>query len=125
MKARFPALTIWLACVIVLPTLAQRPGQPEVSIPKLEQLIHDLANVQRGENRLDALKWDKELSAIARAHSEDMAKRSFFSHVNPDGESPTDRGERAGYICRKVTGRYVTEGLAENISQGNLYNSIL
>jgi uncharacterized protein YkwD len=53
-----------------------------------------------------------------------MARRKFFDHVNPGGEGPTERGERAGYTCRKVEGRRVTEGLAENIYQGNLYNSI-
>jgi uncharacterized protein YkwD len=110
---------------VVPAVLAQRPGQPRVSISRLENRVHDLVNAERSENKLKALEWDKKLSAIARMHSEDMARRDFFSHVNPDGEAPTARGVREGYSCRKVVGRYVTEGLAENISQGNLYSRIL
>ena len=34
---------------------------------------------------------------IARAHSRDMQVRGFFSHDNPDGESPTDRAQKAGF----------------------------
>jgi uncharacterized protein YkwD len=44
--------------------------------------------------------------------------------VNPDGQDPTARGEAVGYTCRKVSGNKITEGLAENIFQGNLYSAI-
>lgn len=37
------------------------------------------------------------LSAAARAHSQDMADRSFIDHFNPDGLSPTQRVRAAGY----------------------------
>jgi hypothetical protein len=49
-----------------------------------------------------ALAYSEALSAVARAHSEDMARRGFFDHVNPDGLAPQDRVERAGvtsYSC--------------------------
>ncbi|MFN7022112.1 MAG: CAP domain-containing protein [Phycisphaerales bacterium] len=52
------------------------------------------------------------LTTAARAHSLDMAARGFFDHVNPSGQSPTDRAQAAGY-----------EGTAgENIAAG--YSSI-
>ena len=102
----------------------QRPGQPEVRIPDLERRVHDLINRERKAEKLDALQFDEKLSRIARDHSKDMAKRHFFSHVNPDGKDPTARGKLAGYTCRKVYRTYSTVGLAENIFQGNLYNRI-
>ena len=37
------------------------------------------------------------LSNAAEAHSEDMDARNFFAHVNPDGETPTNRAQDAGY----------------------------
>lgn len=49
------------------------------------------------------------LRDVARAHSEDMAVRRFFSHVNPDGDDPFDRLDDAGWA-------YAVAG--ENIAQG-------
>ena len=37
------------------------------------------------------------LTRVAQAHSEDMARREYFSHTNPDGRSPFDRMTAAGY----------------------------
>jgi uncharacterized protein YkwD len=120
-------LLIATACIPPIAALAlapQRPGQPEIRISSLEHRIHDLINRERTAAKLKPLQFDERLVRIARSHSEDMARRRFFSHVNPDGQDPTARGERAGYVCKKVAGRYTTEGLAENIFQGNLYSRI-
>jgi uncharacterized protein YkwD len=53
-----------------------------------------------------ALKWNDQLANAALAHSKDMATRNFFSHTNPNGESPFDRTEKAGY------GRFTGENIA-------------
>lgn len=37
------------------------------------------------------------LTLAARAHSLDMAERGFFDHINPDGATPTERAQAAGY----------------------------
>ena len=100
----------------------QRPGQPAVRISELEQRIHTLINKERTNRNLRPLQLEERLSKVARAHSQDMANRNFFSHVNPDGEDPTARGKASGYTCRKVSGNLITEGLAENLFQGNLYS---
>jgi hypothetical protein len=39
----------------------------------------------------------RELSAAARAHSQDMDNRDFFSHTNPDGVSASGRAMAAGH----------------------------
>ena len=49
------------------------------------------------------------LRCAARVHSEDMAVRNFFDHVNPDGDDPFVRMGYAGYT-------YFTAG--ENIAAG-------
>jgi uncharacterized protein YkwD len=37
------------------------------------------------------------LNKIAQAHSEDMVRRRFFSHTNPDGETVGDRAKKNNY----------------------------
>jgi uncharacterized protein YkwD len=44
-----------------------------------------------------ALVMNDQLQQAARLHSYDMVERSFFSHLNPDGDDPGDRIERTGY----------------------------
>jgi uncharacterized protein YkwD len=46
--------------------------------------------------RAPALQWDDRLAAVARMHSEEMARNGFFSHEGWDGSSPADRVSAAG-----------------------------
>lgn len=52
---------------------------------------------------------DSSLVCVARAHSRDMAERSYFDHTAPDGASPFERLVRAGYDFRAA---------GENIAMG-------
>lgn len=90
---------------------------------QLERLVHDLVNKERQSRGITPLRQDQRLSAIARAHSEDMADRDFFAHENLLGQDPSERAARQRYICRKDYGTYYTEGVAENIFQNWLYSS--
>jgi hypothetical protein len=59
----------------------------------------------------EPLALNQYLTAAARAHSLDMATRNFFDHVNPDGQSPTDRAHAAGYggtAGENIAGGYST-----------------
>jgi uncharacterized protein YkwD len=87
-----------------------------VSIAELEHRIIILLNAERQARDIKPLLLDPELSRIARAHSEDMVKRTFFDHINPDGRAPGDRVRLAGYNCPKSVG--------ENIYQNNLYSRV-
>lgn len=57
----------------------------------LERRCFDLTNLQRTRGRLRPLAADAALSDAARRHSEDMLRRRFFAHINPDRQSPEDR----------------------------------
>ncbi|MDQ3098526.1 MAG: CvpA family protein [bacterium] len=59
--------------------------------PTSEQEMFVLVNTERQMMGLKVLIWDPTIVPVARAHSTDMFKRSFFSHINPDGKSPFDR----------------------------------
>jgi uncharacterized protein YkwD len=54
-----------------------------------------------------------------------MVERNFYSHVNPSGEDPTDRGVRNKYSCRKDYGSYYTHGLAENIAKTPIHSNVI
>jgi len=97
--------------------LFAQDNKPEIRIPDLEHRIHESVNAQRKGNNREPLTWDETLASLARAHSEDMANRGYFKHVNPEGLTPMKRLEAAGYTSCKLVG--------ENIYQNNLYSRVI
>ncbi len=81
-------------------------------VSELELKVHAGINAERAKHGGSPLQWDEGLASVARAHSDDMTGRSYFSHDTPEGLDPTDRLHRAGLNCRKGY-RY---GIAENIA---------
>jgi uncharacterized protein YkwD len=98
--------------------------KPAIEISELEMEIHTKINEQRRSNGLSPLSYDASLASIARKHSADMARNNYFSHNNLQGLDPSDRATRDGYSCYKNYGSFYTTGLAENIMQNNLYDSV-
>lgn len=62
----------------------------------LEERAFDLINSERGLRGLSPLKWSRDLSVLARAHSQNMAAGGFFSHRGADGSLVDDRAEQLG-----------------------------
>ncbi len=106
------------------PAVLTREGQPSVHLVDLQMQIHDLINKERRKHGLSALAWNDTLSEIARRHSQDMARRNFFSHVSPEGHDLAYRYKQEGYSC-SVTVRERIYGGAENIFQNNLYDRVM
>jgi len=102
-------------------TIIQKPEHDESII---EKLVHQYTNEQRRLYGLNQLAFDTNLEKIAYDHSLDMARNNFFEHTNLQGMGPTDRANNVKYSCVKNYGSYYTDGIAENIFQHNLYNSI-
>jgi len=93
----------------VPPSLPEPPAADATRGPidELEQWLVDLTNEQRTRAALRPLDREAGLSAAARSHSEDMLRRGFFDHVNPDRQSPADRvarytGQPAGAIGENI-----------------------
>jgi uncharacterized protein YkwD len=82
--------------VISLPFKAERLSLDESS----ERRMLVLLNQERARVGAPALTIDPTIIPVAREHSEDMWKRSYFAHENPDGESPFDRMTRGGVDFR-------------------------
>lgn len=85
--------------------------QPPVS--QLEQSMFSYLNQDRLQNGLSPLSFSSQLSAVARQHSEDMCKRKFFQHINPDGVDPSGRARNHGIMVP------VAENIALVSDRGN------
>ena len=68
-----------------------------------------LVNIEREKEGLKPLSKSEKLCEVAEDHSIDMSRRNFFSHTNPDGESPYDRmGDRG--IKYSFAGENIAKG---------------
>ena len=88
---------IWVLGVLIGGTVAcgdGSPAGPEISAD-VEEFV-SLVNSHRATVGCAPLEWDGRVAAVAEAHSKDMVARDFFSHTNPDGDSPWDRLSDAG-----------------------------
>jgi len=70
--------------------------QTSVPVQTLESYLCEIVNADRAANGVGRVSLSASLSAVARAHAEDMIKRNFFAHVNPSGQDPRDRAAAAG-----------------------------
>ena len=68
-----------------------------------------LVNEHRARIGCRALVWDGAAARAAQAHSNDMARRNYFSHTSPDGRGMVDRLRAQGASYRMI---------AENIAFG-------
>lgn len=91
------------------------PDGPRIGAAEAASLIHNMTNEERVRAGLLPLARDARLDGIARQHADDMAARGYFSHVAPEGATPSDRAAASGYACLKRDGVYVRSGIAENI----------
>ena len=60
-----------------------------------ENSIHDLVNNERRRRGLSELSWDGKLANLAREYSREMARESFFSHFDRDGNSVVERARQS------------------------------
>jgi uncharacterized protein YkwD len=53
-------------------------------------------NLEETRGRANPLRWDDRLAAVAKAHSEEMARSGSLSHVGADGSAPWQRVSYTG-----------------------------
>jgi uncharacterized protein YkwD len=90
-------------------TVPQRAALP-YRAGQLELQMWELINRDRADpsyssetgDRAPALQWDDRLAAVARMHSEEMARNGYFSHEGADGSSPARRVSMAGIKWRST-----------------------
>jgi len=77
--------------------------------PDLEARMLQLVNTERVKRGLTPVKADPQLARVARAHSNDMFSRGYFSHYTPENTDPFERMKKAGV-------KFLTAG--ENLALG-------
>ncbi len=77
------------ACTTAGPIVRTPPPDPKTQMAALELRIYEL--VERARETTDPkaqpLSLDSELTAVARAHSADMAAKHYMAHKAPDGQT--------------------------------------
>ena len=85
----------------------QTAGLGDLERVRTEMLAR--VNAERAAAGAPPLTRDPRLDQAAQRHAEDMLLRSYYSHVSPEGTSPTARLRKSGYAGTMV---------AENIARG-------
>jgi uncharacterized protein YkwD len=93
MLRRAPVFLAALLLLAAVPAVAQLA--PCGTAAETEALWH--INQERARNGLPPYRLDVRLVLAARAHSQDMAARGYFSHVSPEGTTFDQRVRAAGY----------------------------
>ncbi|MFF8954467.1 CAP domain-containing protein [Streptomyces sp. NPDC014894] len=91
-----------------------KPSTPAPSAPSgtaTEAEVLALVNEERAKVGCAPVRFDAALARLAGAFSSDMAARGFFSHTDPDGDTPWDRAERAG--VSNLGGENIARGQAD------------
>lgn len=79
------------------------------SLNAFEKEVVDLTNKERSKQGLKALSVDTKLSKSARAKSQDMKDKNYFSHTSPTYGSPFDQMKTFG-ITYKSAGENIAQG---------------
>lgn len=69
---------------------------PRSQVRPLEDDLFELVNIARADEGVHALVHDEDIREVAYEYSEDMYRRDFFSHVDPEGDDVVDRLDAAG-----------------------------
>ncbi|HEX5042400.1 MAG TPA: CAP domain-containing protein [Candidatus Polarisedimenticolaceae bacterium] len=83
--------------------------EPVRDLREMESETEKAVNRVRARHGLRSLVPDPALIRVARAHSEDMVRRHYFDHEDPEGRRAADRVTAAGISWSKVS-----ENLAMN-----------
>lgn len=100
------------------PAAAPAPA-PASGATAVEAEVLAIVNQERAAAGCGPVADDAGLRSVARAHSADMATRGFFSHTNPDGQSPWDRAGAAG--ISHAGGENIARGQADAASVMNAW----
>jgi len=107
-----------IGILIVLLALL-RAGALATVLGREEQALARMFVGDRSQHRTQsAMELDPILTAVARARAEDMARRRYFSHVNPEGLGPNSLLRSAGYPLPAFWSGSRSSNFVESIGAG-------
>ncbi|MEU1819551.1 CAP domain-containing protein [Streptomyces roseifaciens] len=86
----------------------QQTADQDALYPSVARQLLVLVNQERAKAGLRPLKASARLTGLAQAFSDDMARRGFFNHTDPDGRTPWDRAAKHG--IRNLGGENIARG---------------
>jgi len=92
------------------------PGPPPIALPLPPTMsgpagqVLAITNMRRQAAGCEPLKVDPRLTRAAQRHSEDMARRDYFSHSTPDGTTWQAREISAGFPEDRTGGENIAYG---------------
>lgn len=89
---------------------------------KAEEAMLVLVNLERNKGGLKKLVKSEKLHSLARSYAKDMFARGYFSHYNPENQSPFDRMHEA-QILFNAAGENLALAPNVNLAHQGLINS--
>ena len=92
----------------------KEPAGPQDLSSTIARDVLRWTNVERLGAGLEPVAWSEVLARAARAHSEEMARLGYFSHISPDPKNvtPMRRVRNAGLVAQSLV-------VGENIAKGD------
>jgi uncharacterized protein YkwD len=96
------------------PDTTPAEADPSAELAALEAAMMEAVNAEREARGLPAYRVDETITAVARAHAQDMVARNYVGHTSPEGKRVRDRLRDAGLdVDRAGENYYVTTAPAE------------
>lgn len=87
--------------------------------PEEQELANFLAGDRGQQRSRSRMSLDPILTAVARSRAEDMARRHYFSHTDPDGYGPNFMVRAGGYTLPRSWGGGRSDNYIESIGAGH------
>ena len=106
------------------PASAPGPHRGNCDLNAMEARLLEVLNQQRAATGRQPVVCDAAAARAARAHSQDMCSRGYFSHRSPQGHGPADRLRAQGAVFR-AAGENIAAGqsTAEQVHQAWMNSS--
>lgn len=88
-----------------------RQASPSAVGTSAQAAVLALVNEERAKVGCSPVTASASLASLAQDFSDDMAARGFFSHTDPDGQTPWDRATKAG--VKGLGGENIARGQAD------------
>ncbi len=92
-------------------------SEPACELNDQEKRIEELFRTHPEQQRATLI-CNPTLASVARARAEDMGRRAYFAHVNPDGQGPNYLVRQAGYVLPDSYSQEMSGNNIESIGAG-------
>jgi hypothetical protein len=105
-------LVLLVSVFVIISTPLFKIERCEADLESEKTAFLTLINQYRQQNGLPPLSVSSALTTAAQLHSEDMARRNYFSHTTPEGKTFVDRIRDAGYTYNTCLGENIAAGFS-------------